>query len=145
VLPDLRAITLKALMQAGGVEYLAQQAVANPGPFLGLLGRVMPREAHIEMSGELRVRQEVRRDLVEKFIALMQLPASNDASMQTLALPALTHNPDTLLKGQVIADREGLSRRAQNARRESAGTIAGAVQRAAAMQMEQEENDSEAA
>lgn len=133
-LPDLRALTLKALMNAGGVAYLEEQARENPGPFLGLLGKVLPREVHTELSGELRIRQEVRRDLVEKVIALMTVgPAANDDDMAR-ALPALTHEPDTMLKAQASANREGLSRRAENARRESVGTVAGAVQRAAALQ-----------
>lgn len=140
VLPDLRAITLKALMRAGGVDYLTAQAVANPGPFLGLLGKVMPRESHLELTGELRVRAEVRRDLVEKLIVLMTTAAPDKASdghvIEAKPLPAITHNPESMLKAQVATDRERLSRRAENARKESAGTVAGAVQRAAAMQLE---------
>src|SRR6185369_10688190 len=78
-LPDLRAITLKALMRAGGVDYLVRQASDNPMGFMSLLGRVMPREAHVELTGELKVRQEVRRDLVEKVIVLMREPTGQDA------------------------------------------------------------------
>jgi hypothetical protein len=139
-LPDLRALTLKALIKAGGVDYLTAQALANPGPFLGLLGKVMPRELHTELTGELRIRAEVRRDLVEKLIVLMTTPKEQQGSdgsvIDAKPLPAITHAADTMLKAQVATDRESLSRRAENARKESAGAVAGAVQRAAAMQME---------
>ena len=33
---------LGALDDAGGREYLARQAVENPGPFMALLGKVLP-------------------------------------------------------------------------------------------------------
>lgn len=140
-LPDLRALTLRALMKAGGVDYLEQQARENPGPFLGLLGKVMPREVHTELSGEVRVRQEVRRDLVEKLVVLMQTQphAANEEDMRTVTsqpLPALALSPDSMLKAQQLQDRETLSRRAENARRDSQGTVAGAVQRAATVQRE---------
>jgi hypothetical protein len=130
-------MTLKALMQAGGVEYLARQAEENPGPFLGLLGKVLPRETHMELSGELKVRAEVRRDLVEKLIVLMAAPAMERQERTTPdALPAITHKPDAMLKAQASQARSSLSRRAENARREGVATVGGAVHRAAAMQTE---------
>lgn len=137
-LPDLRNLTLRALMQAGGVEYLTAQALSNPGPFLGLLGKVMPREVNMELSGELKVRAEVRRDLVEKLIVLMATPAIQSAERQTpaAALPAIAHRPDAMLKAQAMTDRGELSRRADNARREGMTAVTGAVQRAATMNAE---------
>lgn len=135
VLPDLRAMTLKALMKAGGIDYLAAQAVANPGPFLGLLGKVLPREVNMELSGELKIRAEVRRDLVEKLVVLMAVPHEPEGS-ESKPLPAITHEPQAMLKAQRHAERESLSRRAVNARDEGASAVAGAVERAAAMQVE---------
>jgi hypothetical protein len=125
-------------MQAGGVEYLTAQALANPGPFLGLLGKVMPREQHLELSGELKVRAEVRRDLVEKLIVLLATPAAQSIERETPAapLPAIAHKPDAMLRAQAITDRGELSRRAENARKESLGAVAGAVHRAATMHAE---------
>jgi hypothetical protein len=141
MLPDLRALTLKALMKAGGVDYLERQAHENPGPFLGLLGKVMPREATLELTGELRIRQEVRRDLVEKVIVLMQMPHEQDARNPALEasqapLPAITHNPDTMLKAQRNGPRETLSRAKENARIEGAAITSGVMQRASAMHLE---------
>lgn len=37
-----------ALDQAGGVDYLVKQAEANPGPFLALVGKVLP----LQLSGD---------------------------------------------------------------------------------------------
>jgi hypothetical protein len=137
-MPDLRALTLKALMNAGGVSYLEEQARENPGPFMGLLGKVMPREVHTELTAEVRHRHEVRRDLVEKLLLLMQTnaPAVNDPHMTVVSVPALAHVPDAMLQAQVNQDREGLSPRAENARRDGADAVAGAVQRGAAMHLE---------
>jgi len=39
---DVRAMILSALDQAGGVDYLAAQAQANPAAFLTLVGKVLP-------------------------------------------------------------------------------------------------------
>lgn len=39
---DLRQMILGALDDAGGQEYLARQAELNPGPFLALVGKVLP-------------------------------------------------------------------------------------------------------
>lgn len=138
VLPDLRALTLRALMKAGGADYLERQAHENPGPFLGLLGKVLPRESHVELSGELKVRAEVRRDLVEKLIVLMASPVTAHIEHETPAapLPAIAHQPDAMLKAQASQDRSTLSRRAENARREGLTAVAGAVQRAASMHAE---------
>lgn len=131
-LPDLRAMTLKALIQAGGVDYLARQAVENPAPFLGLLGRVMPREIHTELTAEVRIRQEVRRDLVEKLVILLQNTGSTGQDAGSV-LTAITHAPNVMLEAQQSEGREGLSRRAEHARRDAIGAVAGAVQRAAAL------------
>jgi hypothetical protein len=43
----LKEAILKAAEKAGGEEgtvgYLKQQAILNPGPFLGLLGKILPK------------------------------------------------------------------------------------------------------
>ena len=45
---DLRAMILGALSEAGGEQYLARQANENPGPFLTLLGKILP----LQMAGD---------------------------------------------------------------------------------------------
>lgn len=46
----LREMILKALDGAGGVEYLQRQADLNPGPFLALVGKVLPTT--LEATGD---------------------------------------------------------------------------------------------
>jgi len=41
---DLRALILGALEDAGGRDYLTQQAMQNPGAFLTLVGKVLPSQ-----------------------------------------------------------------------------------------------------
>ena len=38
----IREMVAKALDEAGGVAYLVQVAQSNPGPFLSLVGKVLP-------------------------------------------------------------------------------------------------------
>ena len=44
----LREMILGALDDAGGQDYLAEQAHKNPATFLALVGRVLPREPAVE-------------------------------------------------------------------------------------------------
>ena len=44
----IREMVAEALDKAGGVEYLARVAESHPGPFLGLVGKVLP----IQVTGE---------------------------------------------------------------------------------------------
>lgn len=39
---ELKDMILAALSESGGVEYLKKQADQNPGPFLSLIGKVLP-------------------------------------------------------------------------------------------------------
>ena len=48
VTTELKDMILTALSQAGGVEYLKQRAVDTPGPFLSLVGKVLP----LQVTGE---------------------------------------------------------------------------------------------
>lgn len=41
---QLRDMILNALESVGGESYLARQAVENPGPFLTLIGKVLPTQ-----------------------------------------------------------------------------------------------------
>jgi hypothetical protein len=45
-------MVLAALSQAGGIDYLRQQATDSPGPFLALVGKCLPRDLNV--SGEIR-------------------------------------------------------------------------------------------
>lgn len=56
----LKDAILKAATDAGGsgdglVEYLRVQALANPGPFMGLLGKVLPMQVTGEDGGPVTI------------------------------------------------------------------------------------------
>jgi hypothetical protein len=44
VTADLRNMIHEALANAGGVDYLTTQAKANPGAFMTLVGKTLPKE-----------------------------------------------------------------------------------------------------
>ena len=58
---------------AGGVAYLAQQAVENPGPFMALVGKVLP----------LQVKSEATTT-VETVVKLANLSDAELASMRSM-------------------------------------------------------------
>jgi hypothetical protein len=45
---EVKAMILEALEQAGGVAYLASQAVETPAAFLSLVGKVLP----LQLTGD---------------------------------------------------------------------------------------------
>jgi hypothetical protein len=47
---DVKSMVLKALEMVGGEQYLAEQAILNPGPFMSLVGRMLPKA--VEVSGK---------------------------------------------------------------------------------------------
>jgi len=61
----------KAGGKAGMVGYLTEQAEKNPGPFMGLLGKVLPMQLTGEDGGAIKVEQEIREnaDAVSRSIA----------------------------------------------------------------------------
>ena len=59
---ELKEMILGALSEVGGVEYLKQQAVNNPGPFLSLVGKVLPYQVTGEGGGPVRIEAPWLRD-----------------------------------------------------------------------------------
>jgi len=55
---DLKAMILGALSDVGGQAYLARQAEENPGPFMTLIGKVLPLQVTGEGGGALVIRWE---------------------------------------------------------------------------------------
>ena len=53
VTATLKDMILKALDQAGGQQYLAQQAVENPTAFLTLIGKVLPMQVTGADGGDI--------------------------------------------------------------------------------------------
>jgi hypothetical protein len=52
---DIRAMIAGALEDAGGQKYLARQAIENPQAFMGLVGRTVPKELNVAVSGALKL------------------------------------------------------------------------------------------
>jgi hypothetical protein len=46
---------LGALDDAGGQAYLSEQAILNPGPFMGLIGKVIPKDVNNALSGGITI------------------------------------------------------------------------------------------
>jgi hypothetical protein len=57
---ELKDMILGALSDAGGQKYLAQQAIDNPGAFMGLIGKVLPKDinANVDMQGTVITKVE---------------------------------------------------------------------------------------
>lgn len=62
VTTDLKEMILGALSDAGGRQYLQQQAVRNPAAFLSLIGRVLP----MQVTGMLGTYQAVSVPVEER-------------------------------------------------------------------------------
>lgn len=68
---DIKEMALSALSNVGGDKYLTAQAVENPVAFMGLLGKILPKEVQLninakisEMSPEERI--EEARAIIER-------------------------------------------------------------------------------
>ena len=59
---EVKEMVLRALDEAGGVEYLTQQARDNPGPFLTLLGKILPLQVTGPNGGPLQINFPITKD-----------------------------------------------------------------------------------
>ena len=50
---DLKCMILSALDDVGGKKYMVEQAKENPTAFLTLVGKVLPKEVHIDLSARI--------------------------------------------------------------------------------------------
>ena len=57
VTKELKEMILGALDAAGGEKYLTRQAEENPGPFMTLVGKCLPKDinASIDAKGQINV------------------------------------------------------------------------------------------
>jgi len=51
----LKDMILGALDDAGGQTYLAQQALDNPGAFMALIGKVLPKDLNLGVDTTLNI------------------------------------------------------------------------------------------
>ncbi len=59
---DLKAMILGALDKAGGLEYLSRQAIENPGPFMALIGKVLPKDVMIDQKTTVTITMAEKRE-----------------------------------------------------------------------------------
>lgn len=50
---DIKDMIMGALQDAGGQAYLAKQAEDNPAAFMGLIGRVIPKDVKVDANGQM--------------------------------------------------------------------------------------------
>lgn len=62
----IREMACEALSQVGGVDYLARVAESHPGPFLSLLGKILPVQVTGEGGGPLQIAWPVPEPRVER-------------------------------------------------------------------------------
>jgi len=55
VTKELKEMILGALDDAGGQTYLAQQAIENPGAFMSLVGKVLPKDLNVTADATINV------------------------------------------------------------------------------------------
>ncbi len=55
VTKELKEMILGALDDAGGQEYLKRQAIENPGAFLTLIGKVLPKDINATVDSNLTI------------------------------------------------------------------------------------------
>lgn len=61
---ELKDMILGALDQAGGQDYLATQAIENPGAFLSLIGKVLPKDLNVGGQQDNPVITKIVREIV---------------------------------------------------------------------------------
>ena len=55
VTADIKAMIIGALDDCGGQAYLRLQAIENPVAFMGLLGKILPKDIKVEMDASMRI------------------------------------------------------------------------------------------
>ena len=86
---DLREMILGALADAGGRAYLAEQARKNPGSFLRLVGKLLPRQAADTEEGP--VKEELPDVEVARRLAF--LLARGNHALETSQAALLSSSP----------------------------------------------------
>jgi hypothetical protein len=90
---DVQRTILTALDQVGGVRYLKQMAYEQPVAFMGLVGKCVPRELRADITAELTIKQEIRRDLVDSLVDLMGKRATQVIDVTPQRLSAEPREP----------------------------------------------------
>lgn len=65
---ELKDMILGALNDAGGQEYLAARALDTPGPFLALVGKILPKDinAHVDAKIDFKPADDFVSSIIER-------------------------------------------------------------------------------
>ena len=58
---EIKEMIVTALEEVGGVEYLKQRAVDTPGPFLTLVGKVLPLQLTGDRNNPIAIQEVAHR------------------------------------------------------------------------------------
>jgi hypothetical protein len=76
---DLREMILGALEDAGGRRYLAQRAIDTPGPFLALLGKILPTKVEGDAGSSITLHLLAAQLVSEQLLQTQQSPPTLNA------------------------------------------------------------------
>lgn len=93
---DVQRTILTALDHVGGVRYLKRMAEEQPVAFMGLVGKCVPRELRADITAELTIRQEIRRDLVDSLVGLMGKRATQVIDVTPQVVSTERHEPEVM-------------------------------------------------
>ena len=106
---EIRAMIVQALESAGGMDYLAAQAQANPAAFMSLLGKLVPSELRAELAGSLTVETSFDAIMERAIVLRGGLPDWQDRLETQIGRLFLRHArgeklPDNLVIGGLESD-----------------------------------------
>jgi hypothetical protein len=81
---DIREMLRASLDGAGGVKYLIQQARDNPGPYMALIGKIIPQQIDATIRREL---PEMTREQLLELLQAMPRVIDHEASKEPQLLP----------------------------------------------------------
>lgn len=58
---QLKESILKSFEMVGGELYLAEQAIKNPGPYMALIGKIIPKDINAVIGGDLTINSITRK------------------------------------------------------------------------------------
>ncbi len=61
---EIKSMIMAALDKVGGEEYFVTQALENPVAFLGLIGKILPKEVSAELSGNMNI-SSITRTIID--------------------------------------------------------------------------------
>ncbi len=61
---QIRDMILGALQDVGGRKYLAEQAILNPGPFMSLIAKVLPKDVNLDATMTIEI-SEIKRLIID--------------------------------------------------------------------------------